>query len=70
MRETIDVNEGSCVTSISLTAFLSPRARVSIPAMWAMNKSSTSVLSLRLHICKETERKKIKQTNRNISTLR
>lgn len=36
------------ITSISFAAFLRPRAIVSIPTMWAMNKSSTSVLSLRL----------------------
>ena len=40
-------------TSMILATLRSPRARVSIPLMWAMNKSSTSVLSLRLQIVKD-----------------
>jgi len=42
------------LTWINLAALRSPRARVSIPLIWARNMSSTSVLSLRLknHIIK------------------
>lgn len=52
-------------SSISLAAVLSPRAIVSIPTIWAMNRSSTSVLSLRL---KYRLVKKSQQGKRDIST--